>query len=484
MNLFKRLLYLLLLLPSLLFGQKYQVYTGEYNTYVRHPATKLLYDVTSAGLIPANVSPLSGSPVIADEDQPGQLRKGSAALHHAAFIDKDGNVWTRGDGTGYKLVKTPVTNAAQVIAYANSGDGISAGLGEGIATLTNDGKIILQGNTQSGFRGDGTEGNQTEGAPFTVTGIPAVKKIQAGSYFFALGTDGVVYHWGGTRRDPYWSQFSCGGFTGSPNLTKPTPMNLPEPIVDIEGGADWSYAVGQSGQKYAWGYDGHYWGNASQSQQLKYFNLSSLLTMPGTMVQLAIGSQASFGLMDNGDVWAWGDNTQAQIGNGKEASFANFVAPWNGGSLWQLTPVKINPLGVAFVKVFTGIGDAFYVYAEDTNGNLWVWGRNKGFVLWNGVGGTSTQQDKQPNMWDVLSPTRIAGFGAVVAAPPPPVTPACPACPTCPPVVVCPAPVVCPVCPPIPAPRTVTQVIVHINGMAYTIPASWLTITFSDGSTQ
>jgi hypothetical protein len=75
---------------------------------------------------------------------------------------------------------------------------------------------------------------------------------------------------------------------------------------------------------------------------------------------------------------------------------------------------------VVFVNVYTNIGDAFYVYAEDSNGNLWVWGRNKGFVLWNGQGGSSTDQASMPNKWDVLSPTKIPGFGTVVVTPPPP----------------------------------------------------------------
>ncbi|HEY4112181.1 hypothetical protein [Puia sp.] len=501
----KKLLLLLLLLPALISGQvletslsniyklgfseaigipsadqgaaKYQVYPGEYNTYVRNPGTKLLYDITSAGLNPANISPLPGSPVIADEDQPGQSWKGSAALHHAGFIDNTGNVWAIGQVTisgksaANGLVKTPVTNAVQVVAYANGGDAN----GNGIAVLTKDGKVVLIGNTQSGMRGDGTEGNAAEPAPYTVNLPVAIKKIQAGSYFFALGVDGKVYRWGGTRPDAYWSQFSCGAFSSKPNLTIPAAMVLPEPIVDIQGGADWSYAVGASGKIYVWGYDGRYWGNSAQSQKLQCFDITASLKLPGTNGQLSIGTQASYYLMPNGDAYAWGDNTEAQIGNGAEAKFANGLAPWNGGLLWVFPPVKINPAGVSFVKLFTSIGDAFYVYAEDANGNLWVWGRNKGFVLWNGQGSTNSDtQAAQPNFWDVLAPMKIAGFGTIATTTPPPVViPACPTCPTCPP------PVVCPV------PRTVLSVTITLFGVDITIPAAQVKqITYDNGTTQ
>lgn len=406
---------------------QYQIYPGEYNNYVRHPLSKLLYDVTAAGIGPGNISPLANIPAIANGDGAG-----SAALHHGAFIGQDGFAYAVGDvnilgrSALSGVIKTPVGNAKQVLAYANSGDNN----GNGIAVVTNSGKIILLGNTQSGFRGDGTAGSIFEPVPYTVSLPVATTKVAAASYFYALGSDGKVYRWGGSIQDSYRSQFCCGSFSAKPNLLSIGTVNLPESIVDIMGGAEVTYAVGASGEVYAWGYDGNYWMMPSASQTLQYFKIRALLPK-GNIVQLALASQASYCLMDTGEAYSWGDNTQGLIGNGKEASFPNFVAPWNGGSLWQSTPYRIqdNPAvgnGVSFVKIFAGLGDSFYIFMEDANGNLRSWGRNKGFVLWNGQGGDSTTQSIQPNKWDITSPMKIVGFGSLPVIPSPPPSP----CPT------------------------------------------------------
>ena len=189
-------------------------------------------------------------------------------------------------------------------------------------------------------------------------------------------------------------------------------MKFPEPIVDLAGGGDWTIFKGRSGAMYGVAYGTRYLGvGPNVPGRNTPFNLTKVLGLPGNPVQITVGSQASYALMRNGDVYAWGDNTQAAIGNGKEAKFENFYAPWGGGLLWVDKPVKINPPGISFVKLFTSIGDAFYAIAEDRNGDLWVWGRNKGFVLWNGQGSPDANiRANQPNRWDVLAPMKIGAF--------------------------------------------------------------------------
>lgn len=413
----KRFLFLFIILPCIVFGQKNLIIPGEYDNYGKG-FDGHLYNIVTAGN--------TGKPLMVAGD-PG-IVDGNASLHTAAFVGKDSFEYVIGDnscnitGLGLKgatigLTKTGIPNVKQVIAYANSGNGPTLpnqqGLGYGTAALTYSGAIVLTGNTQSGFRGDGTEGNVSESAPYVVTSIPkAVSKIAIGSFCYALCADGTVYSWGGTRLQ-YYPTYVLGRGVDNPDPTRPGLMAFPEPIVDLQGGGNWTLFKGKSGQLYGVAYNTRYLGlgpNIPGSN--KPFLLK--IGLPDVPVQLAVGPQASYALMPNGDAYAWGDNTQAAIGNGAEAAFSNFVAPWGGGALWVDKPVKINPAGVSFVKLFTSIGDAFYVYAEDTSGNLWVWGRNKGFVLWNGQGGDPTTQSNNPNKWDVLAPTKISGFGAVV----------------------------------------------------------------------
>jgi hypothetical protein len=404
---------LFFLFPMALSAQKYQVYPGEYDNWVRHPKSKRLFNVV------ANSSePVMGMPAVADGDG-----KGSAALHTAGFIGVDGFVYVWGDnfnnisGLGIKetsigMTKTAVGNARQICNYANSGDGSGKGMGYGFAIVTNDGKLVLLGNTQSGFRGDGTEGKVAEPAAWYVSAVrKPVQKVAVGSFVYVLYTDGTVDSWGGTRRQ-YYPTYVLGRGVDNPDATRPGAMKFPEPIVDLTGGGDWTLFRGKSGAIYGVAYNPRYLGlGAGATPRNTPFNLTKTLGLPGNPVQLTVGTQASYALMANGDVYAWGDNTQAAIGNGHEAKFEKFVAPWGGGALWVDKPVKINPAGVSFVKLFTSIGDAFYAVAEDKAGELWVWGRNKGYVLWNGQGTSDGSiQASQPNRWDVLAPMKIGGF--------------------------------------------------------------------------
>lgn len=396
---------------------KYKIFPGEYDCYVVNPIDGLTYSV------------ISNKPVLG---LPAGIVDGSACLHHAAFIDGNKVVWVLGvnanniSATGLTTpvlgaTKTAVGNAMQVLTYANGGD--PGGLGFGTAVLTTEGKVIFLGNTQSGFRGDGTEGNAAETAPYTVTLPEAIIKIAIGSYCFALGQSGKVYRWGGTRANFYWAQFSSGAGVANPDLIHIGIMNFTEPIKDIIGGADFSYAIGRSGKIYGWAKDTHFLGFANTASQLSYFDLSSSLKFPSPIQKMVVGPEATYALLTNGDLYAWGNNTQAAIGNGQEATITmeTKTAPWGPAvnSLWQLTPVKVNPPGVAFSNIFTSLSAAFYAYTEDDTATLWVWGRNKGYVLWNGQGGTSAEQSALPNTWDVLSPTPIKAFGSIQITPSP-----------------------------------------------------------------
>jgi len=407
----KKILFLLLF-PFAVAAQKYQIYPGEYDNWVRHPKSKMLYNVV------VNPSePVAGLPAIADGEG-----KGSASLHTAGFIGVDGFAYVWGDnacnisGLGLKnpslgMTKTAIGNARQIVAYSNSGDGNGPGLGYGFAIVTDDNKLILLGNTQSGFRGDGTEGNKAEPAPYRVTAIrKPVKKIAVCSFMYVLYTDGTVDSWGGTRFK-YWPTFVLGR-GDNPDPTRPGAIKFPEPIEDLAGGGSWTFFKGRSGAIYGVGYYTRLLGvGPNVPGRNTPFVLTKVLGLPGNPTQLTVGTQASYALMANGDAYAWGDNTQAAVGNGQEGKFDNFAAPWGGNLLWVDKPVRINPPGVSFVKLFTGLGFAFYVVAEDSKGNLWSWGRNKYGVLWNGKNtGEPDIQASQPNKWDVLAPMKIDGF--------------------------------------------------------------------------
>jgi hypothetical protein len=538
-----------------------QLGPGEYLNLARHPKTKLLYDVCTAGTNLSSLQPLSNTITIAYGE--GKI---SGGFHHGAAIGEDGNVYAyayqgqnlnniacTGAATISGLVKTPIGNATFVKSFNNS---VGQNYGSGIAAISG-GKVLLLGNTQSGFRGDGSAGSVSETTPFTVPIPVAVTKIVGLQCLFALGVDGKVYRWGGQGVGDYQMQFICGAFSSSPDFTRVGTVNLPESITDIAHGNGWTYAKGASGKWYAWGYDGGFFLRPDVYQQLGYYDVTNTLPK-GNIIKLRCGLQATYCLMDDGSVYSWGDNMQAAIGNGQEGMFSNYTAPWpgiqltmpNGGqiTLPVLTPYKMNPAGISFVDLWVDNSLAMYYFLEDTNGNLWSGGRNKTFNLWNGVGGDSNTQGANPNKWDVLKPTSVAGFGSLSVVSPPPANKPPVVSIAQVPAITLPSNVitldgsasadpdgtiasyawsqvsgplaaiigtgskvqallstpgtyvfqltatdnqgasgsgqVSVVLNPISAPRTVTGVKATVNATVYAIPLSWLSFTFSDGTTQ
>jgi alpha-tubulin suppressor-like RCC1 family protein len=145
-------------------------------------------------------------------------------------------------------------------------------------------------------------------------------------------------------------------------------------------------AVTLEGHVYAWGSNG--------SGQLGDGTSSGQRTTPGIVsgltdiVAVAAGAGHSLALTSTGQVWAWGRNTNGQIGD--------------GGTSVRLTPYQVPGLSdVAGIAA----GEAFSV-AWTTTGAVWVWGAN-------GVGqlGDGTQNERRnPTLL-----TNIAGVTAVAA---------------------------------------------------------------------
>ena len=80
----------------------------------------------------------------------------------------------------------------------------------------------------------------------------------------------------------------------------------------------------------------------------------------GEVVQLAAGLSTSYAVNDAGEVWAWGVGNYGQLGN--------------GGTTAEPLPVQVAPLSGTVVQVSAG---NHFAIALKNDGTLWSWGYNQ-----------------------------------------------------------------------------------------------------------
>jgi alpha-tubulin suppressor-like RCC1 family protein len=302
----------------------------------------------------------------------------SAGGFHSLAARIDGTVWGWGDnssgqlGTGFTggVFNIPV----QVSTVPGFTDivNVAAGFIHSLA-LKSDGTVWAWGNNGSGRLGNGITGGifNTPGQVVTSLGGPAltdVVAIAAGQvHSLALKSDGTVWAWGNN------SVGQLGNGSISPSNVPVQVLNLPADIVAIAAGFSHSLALDSSGQVWAWGLNSNgQLGNGTTGGSSLFPNL--VVTSFGgpiftDVVAIAAGGLHSLALKSDGTVWDWGSNSDGQLGNG---SFTD-----------SNVPVQVNSL----TNVIDIAGGAFHSLALKNDNTIWAWGDNSFGELGIGVTG-------------------------------------------------------------------------------------------------
>ena len=199
------------------------------------------------------------------------------------------------------------------------------------------------------------------------------------SYGFSLavGSDGNAYAWG----DNSFGQLGDGTTTSrNTPVTVKTPDRKTYPdlpadftYVQVSAGETHSLALGSDGNAYAWGNNGSgQLGDGTTTSRhapvrVKTPDRNTYPDLPAdfTYVQVSAGGSYSLALGSDGNAYAWGNNTNGQLGNGTT-------------SYRQTTPVKVGklagvPTDFAYVQVSAG---ETHSLALGSDGNAYAWGYN------------------------------------------------------------------------------------------------------------
>lgn len=196
----------------------------------------------------------------------------------------------------------------------------------------------------------------------------------------ALDTSGAVYAWGNNAS----GQLGDGTTTGSSVPVQVSGFPAGVRIVQVAGGYHFSVARDSSGNVWAWGDNSNYQLGATTPSES-----STPVEVPGISQVVAISAGFNFvlALKSDGTLWAWGSNWDGQLGNGTTSSSP--VA----------APVEVK--GISNVTAIAAGG--YHALAVVSGGSVYAWG-------YNGYGQLG---DGSTNLSDV--PVQVSGLPAALS---------------------------------------------------------------------
>ncbi|MBI4946949.1 MAG: T9SS type A sorting domain-containing protein [Bacteroidetes bacterium] len=332
---------------------------------------------------------------------------GSGGYYFSLGLKNDGTVWAWGDNTVYQLGDGTTTERRTPVQVLGPGGvgfltgiiQVSSGYQHSLA-LKSDSTVWAWGNNPSGQLGDGTTTNRS--TPVQVVGpggvgfLTGIVAVSSGNDFsIALKNDGTVWAWGKNAEGAL-------GNNSPGNTPSSTPVQVLAGasgcgtylcnIFAIDAGADHVLAVKNDGTVWAWGnnffgqlgnglapvFAGGCWCIKTPVQVVT--GASGCTTNLCNITDISAGYNQSIALRNDGTVWAWGLNSNGQLGD-------NTLVDKNA-------PVQVlGPGGVGFLTgirvVSTGWNGSYAIKNDST---LWSWGGNST----GQIGDNTTTQRQTP----------------------------------------------------------------------------------------
>ena len=346
---------------------------------------------------------------------PARLVQLAAGSSHSAMLLQDGSLWLWGDNRYGQLgfAGEDYIDAPRRLILPEKAAAVSLGSSHTLI-LTDSGTVYSIGRNTFGQLGDGT--TEPADRPVRVEGLPPVRAIAAGSlHSLALARDGSVWGWGDNSHyqlgEPYGEAIkNSEGSTIGYRQKSPVKVVIEKAEV-IAAGGRFSLYLRQDGQLFAWGDNSRgQLGDGTvqlRSRPTAVVGLKQVrLIAAGYQHAVAVSSQ------DGQDtLFAWGDHSSGQLG----------LAGMPAGDAYQMLPRQVDlsaftqnqPVQIARVSAGYAHTAAAAAASGEPQQRLLVWGDNTYGQL--GLGHTLSQAQPQAvsARYHDLSSDRFLAFDAL-----------------------------------------------------------------------
>jgi alpha-tubulin suppressor-like RCC1 family protein len=292
----------------------------------------------------------------------GKWISASAGGSHTVGIKRGGSLWAWGDNSAGQLGDGTTENKTSPVRIGRDRwRSVYAGAAHTVG-IKRDGSLWVWGRNDDGQFGNGTIGEDTNKSSPVRIGTDKWASVSAGSWNTAgIKKDGSLWAWGNN----YSGQLGDGTSGYSANKTLPVRIGQDTDWAIVSAGFLHMAGIKKDGSLWAWGDN-----SAGQLGDGTTENKTSPVRI-GTDIWISVyaGAAHTIGIKEDGSLWAWGNNDDGQLGDGTY-----------GEDAYKTFPVRIG--SDTWVKISAG---ADCTIGIDKDGGLWTWGSNHSGQLGDGA---------------------------------------------------------------------------------------------------